>query len=238
MHTKFEMLQEYFGVKTFQEAGQLYDNDYDKGEPTGSNWTSLRLPYRAPDCADLPSMNEIRSAIETNQVTFGYNKYRVCTLGRSVVKWGSQVVIQGAEDLLYIKANSQARVPTVYAAFIEEDMYRGRPCSVHYVVMERIDGVNLTCLWDKVSDEARSIISSRMFEQIHHPRAMPSLGYYGRVHNLPLDPRSPLVCVRQDERCGPYESYAESYPGFYNGLVRQTKSEEGAEDWEVTYIDF
>jgi hypothetical protein len=289
MRTKSEILQEYFGVKTSEEARRLYDHDDDKDELNGSNWTSLQLPYRAPDCADLPSMDEIRSAMETNQVKLGLNRYRVCTLGRFVVKWGSQVVIQGAEDLLYIKANSQARVPMVYAAFIKEEMYKGRLCSVNYVVMERINGENLEWLWDEVSDEARSIITSRIFEQIRHLRAMPSPGYYGRVHNLPLDPRSPMVCVRQDERCGPYESYAEfckaalvaaeiraaqypggtdeeyspkvqrllveygdrlkewegrgpTYthldPGFYNVLVRQTKSEQGAEDWEVTYIDF
>jgi hypothetical protein len=102
--------------------------------------------------------------------------------------------------MLFLKANSQVRSPTVYAVF--------RHNEINYLIMEFIEGEELsTETWLGLSDDGRTKLLSRLCEQFRLLRAIPSPGYYGRVYHQGWRRICRLFHGRQDKMCGPYDNY-------------------------------
>jgi aminoglycoside phosphotransferase (APT) family kinase protein len=102
--------------------------------------------------------------------------------------------------MLYLEANSQVRTPKVYAVFTHN--------GIHYLVMEFLEGEVLSDeRWLSFSVDARTKILSRLCEQLHLLRSIPSPGYYGRVHRQGWRPDCNLFCASKGQMCGPYNNY-------------------------------
>ncbi|KAF2878228.1 hypothetical protein BDV95DRAFT_533480 [Massariosphaeria phaeospora] len=188
--------------------------------------TKLSVPYEAPSHPGIPTVPEIKQALEDNKLSGRMGRFLVCRVGMTVVKIGfTDVIIQEAEDLLFLQNNSQVRVPKLYAVFtVTEGLI-----SQHVMVTEFIEGGTLTYnRWKGFSEDARETILSKISHQLQLLRSIPSEGYYGRIHKQPWRPHFGLLRTRCTEQCGPYDTYAEFIPA----------TETSAEDWEVTLIDW
>ncbi|KAH9879246.1 hypothetical protein J1614_002685 [Plenodomus biglobosus] len=190
MATQAEVLEQYYGVETRDEACKLFHADVDG--PQLQSTTTLQLPYELQDHPPLPSIDE------------------VCRIGAVIIKsCSSWCLIQEAEDMLYLTNNSQARIPALYAAFSHDtngDPDRRR----YYIMMEDIQGEMFTAaLWLRSSKETRKIICSRLVEQLRLLRATPAPSYYGRVHHQGWQPLLNLFGTRYKELLGPFDSYGD-----------------------------
>jgi serine/threonine protein kinase len=103
--------------------------------------------------------------------------------------------------MLFLRENSQVRVPTVYAIF--------RHNETNYLVMEFLEGGELSeKRWFALDDDARTKILSRLCEQYRLLRSIPppSPEYYGRVHHQGWGPLSQIFIHRTDRMVGPFDS--------------------------------
>ncbi|KAF1840885.1 uncharacterized protein K460DRAFT_436368 [Cucurbitaria berberidis CBS 394.84] len=187
MRSKTEILQEHFNVQTFNEAFPTYLKELASFPMPLSSWTKLQLPYEASSHPRIPSFDEIDRAMKEDRLKGGASS-DVCKVGTCVVKMSyNPIILQEAEDLLFLQANSQVRTPTVYAVFARET----KPSPAYYMVTEFIEGEMLTSKkWLSLSDKARTKICSKLCEQLRLLRSIPSEGYYGRVHNQGWNPNS------------------------------------------------
>jgi hypothetical protein len=88
MRSKAEVLQEFFGVKTLEEADRLYgEPDVDTRLPL-SSYTKLTLPYEAPNHPGIPTWAEVQQALAESKIGSRYDRHSVCRIGDTVVKVG------------------------------------------------------------------------------------------------------------------------------------------------------
>lgn len=88
--------------------------------------------------------------------------------------------------------------------------------------MEFIEGDTLDYKkWINLSEEARTKICSKLSDQLHLLRSVPSEGYYGRVHNQGWRPLLCLFRVRAKEMCGPYNTYENCISAMYTAAKLQ-----------------
>jgi hypothetical protein len=95
MRSKSEILQEWYGVKTAQEALEIFNVDCmaDNGIPF-SQWTKLKLPYEAPSHPGIPSLEDIKKGMKENYINRNVGTSPVCRVGQCVVKSGGKLVLQ------------------------------------------------------------------------------------------------------------------------------------------------
>lgn len=89
MRTKAEVLQEHWGVSTFQEAIPLQRAQaYNTSPRPLDQWAALKIPYEAPEHPGIPSMDEIEKGMQDDKLTQSGGIFPVCRVGRCVVKRG------------------------------------------------------------------------------------------------------------------------------------------------------
>ncbi|KAH7063876.1 hypothetical protein BKA63DRAFT_483297 [Paraphoma chrysanthemicola] len=222
MLSNSDVLQKHFNTSSHEEASKIFQSNACLKFPLAS-WTKMQLPYLAPNHPELPSFEHILQAMKTNQ----YPHCPVCQIGDFIVKAGRDGhIVQEAENLLYLRANSSLRLPTLHAVLTAEDEHG----TVYYMVMSRVPGFALSPeKWLTLPSTARTQILSSLSEQVRVMRAIPAPGYYGHVHKQGWRPTLGAVAQRFDGMCGPYETYTE---------FARAVDEESAEDWEATLIDW
>ncbi|KAI8940717.1 hypothetical protein NX059_001983 [Plenodomus lindquistii] len=200
-------LQELFGTHTWKDVLRvgMKDMDNDFVDLT----TTLKLPYEAEEHPKIPSIAEIKRAVNLNAKS-GCGR-SVFQLGELVIKSTDFSLVQEAEVLLFLRQHSQIRVPTVYAVFQDEasgdDHGKG---TEYFMVMENIKGAPISSeSWLMFGPETRQKICFRMAEQLRLLRDTPAPSYYGTIHNRGWYCHLNLLSTRYRENCGPYDSYAD-----------------------------
>lgn len=94
--------------------------------------------------------------------------------GKKLVKFGKRVHLSEAFALLLVAQKTTVPVPKVCQAFTK--------CGTTYIVMEKIDGIGMDQVWDKMSDADKD-------------RAVEDLkGYYQQLRSIP-HPRPGTICT-------------------------------------------
>jgi hypothetical protein len=90
MRPKKEILQDYFGVSDPVAARSIHWNNYMnefETRPPLDQWITMKFPYKAPNHPPLPSIEDIKKAMETHilndKVCFNW----VCRVGECVIKY-------------------------------------------------------------------------------------------------------------------------------------------------------
>lgn len=226
MSSKQDVVQEHFNNKTLEEASLSYSERLlaMTRDTSYSSFTKLQIPYEAPSHPILPSRDEIRQKWTEWSDDRNAWKGRAFRLGAFFVKSNTDASVfqvgtcpniilsrltcsQEAEHLLFLRENSQVRVPTLYAAFSDSTL-RVKP--MHFIVMERIEGETLRADdWMSMGDKSRSIIISRLCEQYKLLRSIPSEGYYGRVQRQGWRSWPSFLRKMDPESSGPFDTYEE-----------------------------
>ena len=88
--------------------------------------------------------------------------------------------------------------------------------------MEFIEGDTLDYKrWKTLGEEACTKICSKLSDQLHLLRSVPSEGYYGRVYNQGWRHRLCLLRGRANKMCGPYNTYENCVSGMYTASELQ-----------------
>ncbi|KAF1919398.1 hypothetical protein BDU57DRAFT_469409 [Ampelomyces quisqualis] len=208
MYSKKAIFQEHFNVSTMDEAFLIYFESLSAmgKDSSYSAYTKLQIPFEAPCHPPLPSWDEVEQ---------GFVEYlkpnpmagKAFRVGAFMVKFGNDsTIFQEAESLLFLQANSQVRVPKVYAAFTRPILEWTR----HFLIMDYIEGETLSGeKWLSLSDTSRSIILSKLCEQFRLLRSIPSEGYYGCVNRHGWQPWFSFLCKMQPGPSGPFDTYEE-----------------------------
>ncbi|KAF2855345.1 hypothetical protein T440DRAFT_363581, partial [Plenodomus tracheiphilus IPT5] len=168
--------------------------------------TKFKLPYEAEEHPEIPSIAEIKKAVNLNAKS-GHGR-NVFQLGELIVKSADLSLVQEAEVLLFLRKHSQVRVRTVYAVFYDEASGEAHDMNTDYfLVMENIKGAPISSeSWLSFGAETRQKICFRMAEQLRLLRDTPAPAYYGTIHNRGWYPYFNLLSTRYQENCGPYDS--------------------------------
>ncbi|KAH7371740.1 hypothetical protein BKA66DRAFT_381719, partial [Pyrenochaeta sp. MPI-SDFR-AT-0127] len=170
-------------------------------------WSTLQLPYTAPTHPPIPSIEQIDQANKDSSLRrFGF--YEVCRIGDCVVKRSShEVILQEAENMLFLEQNSQVQTAKVYAVFRHPDTNTGK--IENYLVSEYIHGETMTEeLFKSLSVTDRSIFCSRLGEQLKLLRSVPppQPEYYGRIYRQGFHYHLNLLDLRNQSMWGPYNT--------------------------------
>ena len=115
--------------------------------------------------------------------------------------------------MLWLRNNTQVRVPELYAAFSRN----GDNKPPYYLVLKYIEGQSLNWkLWKSLNDDQHEKIHSKISEQLQLLRSVPSEGYYGRIDNQGFHPDLPLVRTDRKGVCGPYKTHEALLAVMYN----------------------
>lgn len=83
-----------------------------------------------------------------------------------------------------------------------------KPSVQFAIIMEYIEGTELRYQdWKNYSEEERTTLCLRIGEQFRLLRAIPSEGYYGRVHHQGWSRKMGMFRTNTKQNCGPYERY-------------------------------
>ncbi|KAF2817553.1 uncharacterized protein BDZ99DRAFT_513791 [Mytilinidion resinicola] len=210
MRTRNEVLLEHYGVTTDDEIFRFQIDE--RNRPSADQVVVTKFPYEAPEHPGIPSMAEIEKGMRNNHIAQPGAFFEVCRIGKCAVKRGNWLVLQEAENLLFLEKHSKVRTPKLYAAFIQP----GERFNVHYMVTEFIEGeVFDEAKWLALDEHARETICSKLSEQFQRLRAIPPEGYYGRVYHQPLRGAYHGFMVNIRGMCGPYETYEECASAMY-----------------------
>ena len=111
-----------------------------------------------------------------------------------VAKYGSHASLIEARNMRFVARNTSIPIPQLYAVFaygpIRDRPHTNRGSSEYdvYLLMERIDGVNLQSCKDSLDDESRQNIIDEMTDYIRTLRSLPppSPVYIGSSFNSPI----------------------------------------------------
>ncbi|KAK3299768.1 kinase-like domain-containing protein [Chaetomium fimeti] len=127
---------------------------------------------------DLPTVAEILASKEQLSQPYGTRVVRV--RDHFAVKFGqSNALLQEGENQLFVQESSRVPVPTVYAVFHDEKT------NLNFIVQEYIPGQLLGAIWDGLSYEEKSVITSQLRRNMDELRAIPSPGYCGGLWGQP-----------------------------------------------------
>jgi aminoglycoside phosphotransferase len=142
--------------------------------------TQHSLPYYAPADtlpAPLPTVAEIRASEE--YLSSG-GQTPVVRIGEHfAVKYGGGTELQEAENMLFVRESTSIAVPTVYAAFHDEET------KTNYIVQEFIPGRTLGSAWGELTAADKQTIASQLRRDMDELRSIPSQGYYGGIWRQP-----------------------------------------------------
>ncbi|KAF1979693.1 hypothetical protein BU23DRAFT_563087 [Bimuria novae-zelandiae CBS 107.79] len=150
--------------------------------PPTETWTTLKLPYQAPNCPHLPSLGQILEVNEQHGLRKNNGLHDVCKIGDTIIKLSADPnIVEEAENLLFVAENlPQLRVPTVLAVW---EALSEVNTVVYCLMMNYIEGFTLRHEeMAKFPEKALDIICAKVSAQIRDLRSLPSEGYYGRVH--------------------------------------------------------
>ncbi|KAH7396670.1 hypothetical protein DE146DRAFT_756379 [Phaeosphaeria sp. MPI-PUGE-AT-0046c] len=141
----------------------------------------------------------------------------VCRIGPLIVKRCSgERLLQEAENMIYLKAHSEVRVPEVYAVLTTTHK---TGVAIYYLITEYIEGETLTgAKWMTFSHDTRDKILSKISEQFHLLRATRSPGFFGRVHSQSFHPMSTLLRGRATKPSGLYNTYEDFLSALYRAV--------------------
>ena len=147
--------------------------------------TSSTLPYYAP-LDELPCPLPTKEQIHSSQELFlDYSQgRRVAGVGSAfVVKYGLNVELIEGENMLFVAQikDKFVRAPKVYA------LYEDQTDKVRYIVMERINGLTLSSLWQTLVTSQKEIICNQLRLAMDCLRKLPSPGGYCSIDRRPLE---------------------------------------------------
>jgi hypothetical protein len=211
MRSKADVCQEHYGIQDRHAALKIQSKTLLEAwnNPLSiplSSWTKMKLPYEAPIHPELPTMDQIDEALTDNRISHKYGLHPVLRVGDCVVKFGTNpIVIQEAEDLLFLEQNSQVRTAKLYAAFACQTEKYGQ---CYYMVTEYLEGDTLSYgKWESYGAAAQAKIIASISEQLRLLRSVPAEGYYGRVNRQGWRAGLYLLRTHFKEMCGPYDTY-------------------------------
>jgi hypothetical protein len=85
--SKTEILIEAFGSADEDEIFELARARGEIPIPPLETWTTLKLPYQAPSCPPLPSLDELLAASVTHNLMPKLGSYPICRIGNTVIKY-------------------------------------------------------------------------------------------------------------------------------------------------------
>jgi aminoglycoside phosphotransferase (APT) family kinase protein len=128
-----------------------------------------------------------------------------------VVKTGSDVRLDEAATMMFVKNYTNIPVPKVLSAFIRD--------GAAYIVMEKIPGQELAKAWHRLSDQARASLLGQLREHLDQLRALPpptefSVGSCigGSLQDFRQSCRPPPV------QFGPFRTIQDFHSWLRNGL--------------------
>ncbi|RMX71512.1 hypothetical protein D0869_15558, partial [Hortaea werneckii] len=144
--------------------------------------TTIALPFFATDIpAALPSKAQIDASPD---LVDNFKDRRIVGVGEHfVVKYGGHVNLLEGENLIFLRQNTNVRLPRVYALYsiIAEER---RP--IYYIVMERIHAQTLVSLWPELSDLEKQSIIATLRENLKQVRRLPPPAHYSSLGGQPL----------------------------------------------------
>ena len=95
--TKSDVLLEYYGVKSYDEAHKIYWNElsyWREAKPLPSWYlTKLELLYESLSHPGIPTISKIDQAMKSDRLSHPYAQQAFCRIGATVVKCGDQQII-------------------------------------------------------------------------------------------------------------------------------------------------
>jgi hypothetical protein len=235
MRSKAEVCQEHFGTQDRSAASTIHMTSLQDAHKNPlaiplSSWTKMELPYEAPIHPELPTMDQIDKALTENRISHKYGQHVVVRVGNCVVKVSKDpIVLQEAEDQLFLEQNSQVRTAKLYAAFTCRTEKYGLG---FYVVTEFLEGDTLSYeKWVSWGADAQAKIIASISEQLRLLRSVPAEGYYGRVNRQGWRPGLYLLRTLFKEICGPYHTYEDLVSAIYTSAELTGTICCGSKDW-------
>ncbi|KAJ5239926.1 phosphotransferase enzyme family protein [Penicillium chermesinum] len=132
------------------------------------------IPFYATDLpCPLPTNAEIEDAPDKS---LEYGGRRIVGLGQHfVVKFGQGVDLTEGENMLFVRKNTNIRVPRVFALYSDSETGK------NFIVMERIIGQTLLAAWPKLTESEKQSILSDLRIQLDELRQLPSPNYFGSL---------------------------------------------------------
>ncbi|KAH7140893.1 kinase-like domain-containing protein [Dactylonectria macrodidyma] len=190
---------------------------------------SYNVLFREPDDIlpePLPSVELIEDSLHFINQLSARSTARV---GESfVVKYGDRVKPIEAENMRFVREQTNIMVPRVFAVYQRSI---GSNKDITYIVMEHIPGDTLEFLWNKLSASEKLNIASQLQKAFTSLRAIPHSGFFGGLG------RSKLMDVvfRTDEPIptinGPFSTEDELIQGMIErylqdcGTIMQQKAD-------------
>lgn len=141
----------------------------------------FQIPFYAIDLPHpLPTDAEIETAPD---ISMEYGGRRIVAVGQHfVVKFGLGVNLIEGENMLFVRENTNLRVPRVYA------LYTSPESGKNFIVMERIIGQTLLSAWAELAHSEKKSISGALQRYFDELRQLPSPKYFGSFGKRhPLD---------------------------------------------------
>lgn len=91
--SKSQILSEEYGTFDEDEISQIEQARLNAPDPPLETWTKLKLPYQAPSCPPLPSLEQLTAQTETHSLHSSVGFHRVCRMGNTVIKYSGDASI-------------------------------------------------------------------------------------------------------------------------------------------------
>lgn len=135
-----------------------------------------------------------------------------------VAKYGYEIELLEAENMMFVRKNTNIRVPQVFAVYRR---YGKMGQYITYIIMERLSGESLDTLWDNLSTAQRLDISRRLKHSFDSLRSLPHQGYFGslgktKLQDLLFETDDPVPSMN-----GPFETEEK----LIDGLIEKYLSE-------------
>ncbi|KAI1082686.1 phosphotransferase enzyme family protein [Whalleya microplaca] len=141
-------------------------------------YDTIMMPYYASRVpAPLPTLAEI----VLSRDIIGRDDHRtIVRVGRHfLVKYGTDVDLNEAANMLFVRANCDIRIPKLYAAYREHSM------GLNIIIMEFIRGQTIRSIFDRLRRRDREDIAERLRTYMRRLRRIPAGNFYGSLGNRP-----------------------------------------------------
>ncbi|KAF2105296.1 hypothetical protein BDV96DRAFT_655756 [Lophiotrema nucula] len=208
MRTRAALLEKHFGTSDLEEVRAL---GWARKDYPAEDFVSVKFPYTAPGVTDIPTIKETLSHGVYLTREYARNAYVFKVLDKYAVKISQhEVLLQEAEDLLFLEKIPQLNTPKVFSAFVEQepDGSRKRYC----LVMEYIPGPNFREIWGELDETGKVLLGTRIGEQLKGLRSVSQetdSPFYGRVNGKGWSPWIGFLPQNQGGLAGPYSTHKE-----------------------------
>ncbi|KAI1339531.1 kinase-like domain-containing protein [Xylariaceae sp. FL0016] len=186
-----------------------------------ASYTPVKLPYYAPAHQlpeALPSLQEIKAS---NKIyPCHWSDRTIARVGEHfLVKFGDNVDLAEAQNMILVATSSSMAVPKVYAAYeAVQDVLGIYESKTNVIVMEFIPGVRLSTVYERFDEQQSLSMIALLRQQFDALRSIPSPGFYGALGRKPLQS---LFWTRLVRHRGPFPNHVDFVISVMHTFLRR-----------------